>query len=223
MKREALVPLDNELLDLIRGQQQRVLDRYPPGTVLLPRPERTRTGSPGQQRNLPPGALPLAGTLRRPQRAQPARHLTPHQWRHTLGTILINRDVPRHVVQKILDHDSAEMTAHYARLSRSDRPRALGKDPPRSTPQGRPVPISPDGPLSDAAWSKQRLSRATPALPRRLLPACSRGASARTRTSPCPMFVTTAEPFPQHHAQRQRDAADHHRRRGERAGPRSPR
>ena len=28
-----------------------------------------------------------------------------------------NRDVPQHVVQKILDHDSAEMTAHYARLT----------------------------------------------------------------------------------------------------------
>jgi hypothetical protein len=44
-------------------------------------------------------------------------HLTPHQWRHTLGTVLINRDVPQHVVQKILDHDSPLMTAHYARLS----------------------------------------------------------------------------------------------------------
>jgi hypothetical protein len=28
-----------------------------------------------------------------------------------------NRDVPQHVVQKIVDHDSAEMTAHYARLT----------------------------------------------------------------------------------------------------------
>ncbi|WP_372412278.1 tyrosine-type recombinase/integrase [Streptomyces luteireticuli] len=43
-------------------------------------------------------------------------HLTPHQWRHTLGTWLTNRDVPQEVVRKILDHDSHEMTAHYARL-----------------------------------------------------------------------------------------------------------
>jgi hypothetical protein len=28
-----------------------------------------------------------------------------------------NRDVPQHVVQKILDHDSPLITAHYARLS----------------------------------------------------------------------------------------------------------
>ena len=27
-------------------------------------------------------------------------HLTPHQWRHTLGTRLINRDVPQEVVRR---------------------------------------------------------------------------------------------------------------------------
>jgi integrase len=44
MKREALVPVDDELMELIRGQQQRVLDRYPPGAVLFPGRPRTRTG-----------------------------------------------------------------------------------------------------------------------------------------------------------------------------------
>jgi hypothetical protein len=43
MKREALVPVDEELLALISGQQQRVLDRCPSGIVLFPRP-RTLTG-----------------------------------------------------------------------------------------------------------------------------------------------------------------------------------
>ena len=36
MKREALVPVDDELLALVNGQQQRVLDRYAPGIVLFP-------------------------------------------------------------------------------------------------------------------------------------------------------------------------------------------
>jgi hypothetical protein len=35
----------------------------------------------------------------------------------TNGTTLINRDVPQHVVQKILDHETPEMTAHYAGLT----------------------------------------------------------------------------------------------------------
>jgi integrase/recombinase XerD len=34
-----------------------------------------------------------------------SKNITP-QLRHTAGTVLINRDVPQHVVQKILDHDS---------------------------------------------------------------------------------------------------------------------
>jgi len=44
MKREALVPVDDELLALIRGQQQRILDRYPAGIVLFPRPEKNPDG-----------------------------------------------------------------------------------------------------------------------------------------------------------------------------------
>ncbi|WP_443217614.1 tyrosine-type recombinase/integrase [Pseudonocardia sp. P1] len=39
--------------------------------------------------------------------------MTPHQWRHPLGTRLIKRDVPQEVVRRILDHDSPQMTAHY--------------------------------------------------------------------------------------------------------------
>ena len=51
----------------------------------------------------------------RDERGRPV-HLTPHQWRHTFATRLINRDVPQEVVRVLLDHSSGEMTAHYARL-----------------------------------------------------------------------------------------------------------
>jgi len=204
MKREALVPLDGELLGLIRGQQQRVLDRYPSGIVLIPRPEKN-----------PDGKTPVSSaTYRqalyrwlercdvRDEHGQPV-HLTPHQWRHTLGTVLINRDVPQHVVQKILDHDSAEMTAHYARLS-DKTVREHWERARKVNAEGKPVQISPDGPLGDAAWSKQRLSRATQALPNGycelpMVRVCPHANSCLT----CPMFVTTAEFLPQHHAQRQ--------------------
>ena len=67
-------------------------------------------------------------------------------------------------MQKILDHDSAEMIALYARLSDKtvrehwERARKVGAS-------GQPVQIYPDGPLGDAAWTGQQLSRATQALP----------------------------------------------------------
>jgi hypothetical protein len=129
-------------------------------------------------------------------------HLTPHQWRHTLGTVLINRDVPQHVVQKILDHDSPEMTAHYARLS--DRTvRDHWERARKVNAAGQPVHLRADGPLGDAAWAKQQLSRATQALPNGycelpLVQTCPHANSCLT----CPMFVTTAEFLPHHHAQR---------------------
>ena len=56
------------------------------------------------------------------------------------------------------------MTAHYARLS-DKTVREHWERARKVNAEGQPVQISPGGPLSDAAWSKQRLSRATQALP----------------------------------------------------------
>ncbi|MDN5916134.1 MAG: tyrosine-type recombinase/integrase [Pseudonocardia sp.] len=52
----------------------------------------------------------LVGRLRR----RTGIDFDPHWCRHTYGTRLINRDVPQEVVRRILDHDSPQMTAHYA-------------------------------------------------------------------------------------------------------------
>jgi integrase len=204
MKREALVPIDEELGKLIGDQQDRARATWPdPPPVLFPRPSANIDGS----RPI------LSATYRkalyrwlercdlRDEHGQPVR-LTPHQWRHTLGTRLINRDVPQHIVQKILDHDSPQMTAHYARLS--DKTVRDHWDKARKvSATGQPVRISPDGPLGDAAWAKHHLSRATQALPNGycqlpLVKTCPHANSCLT----CPMFLTTAEYLPQHHAQR---------------------
>jgi integrase len=205
MKREALVPIDDELESLIAGQRERNQSRWPDGTpVLFPRITTNIDGT-----------RPVAGgTYRealyrwlehcdiRDEHGQ-AVHLTPHQWRHTLGTVLINRDVPQHVVQKILDHDSPLMTGHYARLS-DKTVREHWEKARKVNAAGQPVQISPSGLLGDAAWAKQQLSRATQALPNGycqlpLVSSCPHANSCLT----CPMFVTTAEFLPQHHAQRQ--------------------
>jgi hypothetical protein len=68
---------------------------------------------------------------------------------------------------------------------------------------GQAVQISPDGPLGAAAWAKQQLSRATQALANGycqlpLVQTCPHANSCLT----CPLFLTTAEFLPQHHAQR---------------------
>ena len=205
MKREALVPIDDELHQMIISHQRWALQRWPSGKpVLFPRPHANLEGI------HPIGTSTYRAALRRwlercdirDEHGRPV-HLTPHQWRHTLGTRLINRDVPQHVVQKILDHDSAEMTAHYARLS-DTTVRRHWEQARKVNVGGQTVSYDPAGQLSDAVWAKQRLSRATQALPNGhcglpLARSCPHANSCLT----CPMFLTTAEFLPQHRQQYQ--------------------
>jgi integrase len=200
MKRQALVPIDEQLHALI-GEQQTRAGQAP---VLFPRPTKN-----------PDGRAPVASSTYRlalyrwlarcevrDTHGRPVA-LTPHQWRHTLGTRLINRDVPQEVVRRILDHDSPQMTAHYARLHDTtvrrhwEAARKVGIT-------GQAVVVDPTGPLAEAAWAKQRLGRATQALPNGFcgLPVqktCPHANACLT----CPMFVTTAEFLPQHRSHRQ--------------------
>jgi integrase len=200
MKREALVPIDEEISAEVTGQQERAGS----SPWLFPRPMKN-----------PDGRFPSSsGTYRealyrwlqhcdvRDEQGRPV-HLTPHQWRHTLGTRLINRDVPQEVVRRLLDHDSAEMTAHYARLH-DTTVRRHWEAARKVDISGKSVAIDRDGTLSEAAWAKQRLGRATQALPNGFcgLPvqrACPHANACLT----CPMFLTTVEFLPEHHKHRE--------------------
>jgi integrase len=205
MKREALVPVDEEVEQAIASQQQRILARWPGGGPwLFPAPKMN-----------PDGRKPLSthsyrGQLRdwlercdvRDEHGRPV-HLTPHQWRHTFGTRLINRDVPQEVVRVLLDHSSGEMTAHYARLHDTTVRRHWEKAR-KVNARGEDVTIDPGGPLAEANWAKQRLGRATQALPNGYcgLPvqkSCPHANSCLT----CPMFITTPEFLPRHREHRQ--------------------
>jgi integrase len=205
MKREALVPIDEEVEQAIVEQQQRILRRWPEASPwLFPAPKMN-----------PDGRKPLTthsyrGQLRdwlghcdvRDEHGRPV-HLTPHQWRHTFGTQLINKDVPQEVVRVLLDHSSGEMTAHYARLHDTTVRRHWEKAR-KVNAQGETVTIDPDGPLAEANWAKQRLGRATQALPNGFcgLPAVKTCPHANACLT-CPMFITTPEFLPQHREHRQ--------------------
>ena len=43
-------------------------------------------------------------------------HFESHQFRHTVGTQMINQGVPQHIIMKILGHCSPEMTMRYAHI-----------------------------------------------------------------------------------------------------------
>lgn len=204
MKREALVPIDEELETGIASQQQRILAKWPDASAwLFPAPRMNPDGRRPLTTHSYRGQLDtwIARCEVRDEHGR-AVHLTPHQWRHTFGTRLINRDVPQEVVRVLLDHSSGEMTAHYARLH-DTTVRRHWENARKVNVKGETVTIDPAGPLSEANWAKQRLGRATQALPNGYcgLPVqktCPHANACLT----CPMFLTTPEFLPQHHEQR---------------------
>jgi integrase len=50
-----------------------------------------------------------------------------HQFRHTVGTGMINNGVPQHIVQRYLGHESAEMTSVYAHIHDSTLRKEIDK------------------------------------------------------------------------------------------------
>lgn len=199
MQREALVPIDEELREEITAQQARAGQ----APVLFPRPTKNPDGMYSITSATYRAALYrwLAACDVRDEHNRTVR-LTPHQWRHTLGTRLINKDVPQEVVRRILDHDSPQMTAHYARLH-DTTVRRHWEEARKVDAAGETVTFDPDGPLAEASWAKQRLGRATQALPNGYcgLPvqkSCPHANACLT----CPLFITTGEFLPQHRAHR---------------------
>jgi len=135
-----------------------------------------------------------------------ARHPAPVA-PYSLGTRLINNEVPQETVRRLLDHASHQMTSHFART-------AIGQDDPRpmgTRPQGqhrRRADPRGTGPLAEAVWMKNNLARAKMALPNGYctLPLQQRCEYANACLS-CPVFVTTPELLPQHYRQCKRGVA----------------
>ena len=199
MRREAAVPIDADLEREIRAQQQRVADRWPgQHPHLFPQLK----GNVGGQRPLSyysyRGMLNtwLALCQVHDEHGQPV-HLTPHQWRHTFACRLINRDVPQEVVRVLLDHESTQMTAHYARIT-DQTVRRRWEAATKVNINGERIDIDPDGPLAQAQWAKTRYGMATQTLPHGYcgLPvqkSCPHANACLT----CPVFLTGPEFLPE--------------------------
>ena len=108
------------------------------------------------------------------------RSLTSIRHQRSTPFTSFNRDVPQEVVRRILDHDSAQMTGHYARLH-DTTVRRQWEAARKVDIHGATVTLDPAGPLAEAAWAKQRLGRATQALPNATA-GCRCSRAARTPT-----------------------------------------
>ncbi|MGH2762970.1 MAG: tyrosine-type recombinase/integrase [Thermoleophilaceae bacterium] len=128
--------------------------------------------------------------------------VTAHQFRHTLGTRMINNEVSQPTVQRLLDHSSPAMTARYAHLKDQTLRREWERYQQRVNIQGETILLDPDGPHSDAAWALENLARAKQTLPNGYcgLPLQQRCPHPNACLT-CDNFLTTSEFLPAHRDQ----------------------
>lgn len=168
VKVEQLIPISAKAADTIRAQQAHVLSLWPQGSPWL---------FPGILDN-PDGRRPyahasLSHQLGNWQHAIDVRdeagqrvRVHAHQFRHTVGTRLINAGVPQHVIQRLLGHASPRMTARYAQIHDHTVRDAFERYcAQRVNTAGGAVPYDPDALTADAEWAKHNLSRVRDSLP----------------------------------------------------------
>jgi integrase/ferredoxin len=201
MRRDAKVPIDTRLAATISDQQQRTLAQFSDAQYLLVREKRNPLGQLHYSADTFRTRLHdwLAVCEIRDELGRPV-HVTPHQWRHTFATRLINGDVSQEVVRRLLDHTTHTMTARYARLSQQTL-RAKWQAARKVDIYGADV-IPPSGDLADAQWMRNNIDRAKMALPNGYctLP-IQQNCEYANACLTCAMFVTTAEFLPAHHEQ----------------------
>jgi len=110
MSKEHSIPLTRESVAVIQEQQQAVRSEFGQDVAFLfPNAE----GQPLKQQTFVRALNRLAYQKKICNAAGSPYNFQSHQFRHTVGTRMINNGVPQHIVQRYLGHESPEMTARY--------------------------------------------------------------------------------------------------------------
>lgn len=132
-------------------------------------------------------------------------YFQPHQFRHTVGTQMINSGVPAHIVQRYLKHSSPEMTMNYSHLHDSTMKAEFAKFQGKMVDiTGKIVAENPDINVpTDLKWLKRNVL--AQALPNGYcgLPIQQGGCPHANACLSCSHFKTTAQFMGQHKQQLQ--------------------
>lgn len=200
--REAVTIIDQRSEQVISDQRERVLRDYGNIRWLFPRPQENHEGRFNYS----------TGTWRQQLQAWLSRidlrdengrkvTVTPHQFRHTYATRLVNSGVPLDCISILLDHSSTSMSERYAEISFKTIRREWEKAKMVDV-FGNLSSIVGEGSTSDTAWALHNLSRVKQTLPngycaRPLQQQCPHPNACLI----CPDFRTTNEFLPYHKKQ----------------------
>ena len=130
-------------------------------------------------------------------------HFQSHQFRHTVGTRMINNGVPQHIIQRYLGHESPEMTSRYAHIFDQTLKEEIasfrGKVVNIAGQVVEPNDLEAD--TADLQWFKRHVQ--AQALPNGscALPTISQGCPHANACLSCTHFRTTLEHLPEHRKQ----------------------
>lgn len=222
MKKEHVVPISKELVEVIKEQQREVIVELGSATNLLfptPKYQQNKRKYPRAGKAWSKGTLitnlnALANERNIVSEDGSVYHFTFHKFRHTTATRMINNGVPQHIVQRYLGHESPTMTSTYAHILDKTLKQEFAKF------QGKMVDINGDiydmnevaNSLSegsdadslDAQWLKKNIAVQT--LPNGLcsLPVVQGSCPHANACLTCPSFRTDHRYLPQHKDQLQR-------------------
>ena len=123
-----------------------------------------------------------------------------HQFRHTVGTRMVNNGVPQHIIQRYLGHESPDMTAVYAQIHDQTMKEEVAKFRGRVINIAGAVvdPIDVQADTADLQWFKKSIQ--AQALPNGscALPTISKGCPHANACLTCTHFRTSAEYIAEH-------------------------
>lgn len=124
MKRQNTIPISKEIVAVIQEQQNCVKEEYSHDCkYLFPTPQSVYAKSGGRRKGQPINQGLVGDSLKRLAISEEIKDASgkiwvfqAHQFRHTIGTSMINNGVPIHIVKRFLGHTSFEMTMRYAHI-----------------------------------------------------------------------------------------------------------
>ena len=165
MRAEQLVPLSDMALRAVKDQQCLVEQHHSHGSPWL-FPARRDPTLPQAYDSFRRAFIHWQQQIALHDEAGRPIHVVAHQFRHSLGTRLINQGVPQPVIQRLLGHASPQMTNVYAHLHDTTVREELERYwKTRVDVEGQRLGFDPDAPTADAEWLKHNLARVADTLP----------------------------------------------------------
>lgn len=210
MKKEITIPISRETVAVVQAQQRYIrqelkedynylFSAFDCGSKNIPRPK----PSPMRAASYPTYLNKLAKNKSIKDASGELWHFQSHQFRHTVGTRMINNGVPQHIIQRFLGHENPDMTSTYAHIHDKTLKKEIEKFHGKIVNiAGQLIEIK-DSTINslDLEWFKRNIQAQSLPNGSCALPSISQGCPHANACLTCSHFRTTAEYLTEHKKQ----------------------